>query len=162
MCSFALGLTCKKRCSTFPATRNSATIFLLFLLSYLTSSIQAKRRKQLRLPIIGSMAARLTWYRMFADARRFAVPDVLWKIRTLLENGVMSGLSTIRPESKKAPEREESTRAPGTNPFSPSCILGRIFSESLFERFSESPFETRDNGRVFLKEFQRRRVMKKP
>jgi hypothetical protein len=103
MCSFALGLTCKKRCSTFPATRNSATIFLLFLLSYLTSSIQAKRRKQLRLPIIGSMAARLTWYRMFADARRFAVPDVLWTIRTLLENGVMSVWAStevwVTPES---------------------------------------------------------------
>jgi uncharacterized membrane protein len=60
MCSFALGVACKKRRSTFPATRISATIFLLFLLSYLTSWIQAKRRKQLRLPIIGSMAARNT------------------------------------------------------------------------------------------------------
>jgi hypothetical protein len=43
MCSFALGVTRKERRSTFFATRISATIFLLFLLSYLTSWIQAQR-----------------------------------------------------------------------------------------------------------------------
>jgi uncharacterized membrane protein len=42
-----------------PAKFMSTVIFLLFLISYLTSWIQAHQRKQFHLPIIGSIAAHL-------------------------------------------------------------------------------------------------------
>jgi uncharacterized membrane protein len=43
-----------------PAKHISTIIILLFLLSFLASWIQAHRRRQFRLPIIGSIAARLS------------------------------------------------------------------------------------------------------